>query len=363
MTNSGIIKLTVLLCIAVPFVLSALLSPVAIRLSKRIGAIDVPRDNRRMHTEPVPRFGGMSIFIAAIVAFTLIRMVFDMMIPVSERDGEPTDKIFAIIVGGVLIYIVGVIDDLKGMKPVIKFACQILCASAVFFLGIRIPGISLLGLSFAGNMTGDLIFSFIVTVAWIVVITNTINLIDGLDGLAAGVAAIASLSIGYAAYIHGHYTVTLCMVALAGAAGGFLPFNFFPARIFMGDSGSLFLGFMLATTSIISPAKGATVVATVVPVLVLGVPIFDVFFAVLRRISKGRPIFSADKGHLHHQLAYIGMGQRRAVLMLYGISSVMGIAAIVFSRDLYVESIFLFCIALLFIVVLIWDWNKEDSEK
>jgi UDP-GlcNAc:undecaprenyl-phosphate GlcNAc-1-phosphate transferase len=361
MTDVLIIRIVVLACFGLPFLLSALLTPIAIRLSPHIGAIDIPKDERRMHKIPIPRFGGMAIFIGAIITFTLIGSVFHVFIPEAERFGEPVDKIFAIIVGGALIYVVGVIDDLRGMRAIVKFLCQIICATVVFALGIRIPTISLLGLNFSGGTTGDLIASLIVTVVWIVIITNTINLIDGLDGLAAGVAAIASLSIAYAAYIHGHYTVALCMVALAGAAGGFLPFNFYPAKVFMGDSGSLFLGFMLATISVISPDKGATAVATLVPVLVLGVPIFDTIFAVLRRITNKRPIFSADKGHLHHQLANIGMGQRRAVLMLYGISSVMGIAAIVFSRGLYVESILLFGVAIVFIIVLIWEWNKEKS--
>ncbi|MDR2156642.1 MAG: undecaprenyl/decaprenyl-phosphate alpha-N-acetylglucosaminyl 1-phosphate transferase [Clostridiales Family XIII bacterium] len=361
MTDATIIRLIVILCFAAPFCLSALFSPAAIRLSAKIGAIDVPKDERRMHRKPIPRFGGMAIFLSATLVFVLIYLAFHTFIPAVEQEGEPVAKIPVIVLGGILIYIVGVVDDLKGLGAGVKFACQIFCAAAVFFLGIRIPAISLLGLNFSGGTSGDLVAGFIVTVGWIVVITNTINLIDGLDGLAAGVAAIAALSIAYAAYIHGHYTVTLCMVALAGAAGGFLPFNFYPAKIFMGDSGALFLGFMLATVSIISPAKGATAVATLVPVFVLGIPIFDVFFAVLRRISNRRSIFSADKGHLHHQLAYIGMGQRRAVLMLYGISSVMGISAIVFSRKLYVESILLFGVALVFIVVLIWDWNKGKS--
>jgi UDP-GlcNAc:undecaprenyl-phosphate GlcNAc-1-phosphate transferase len=204
------------------------------------------------------------------------------------------------------------------------------------------------------------VVSFIVTVLWIAFITNTINLIDGLDGLAAGVTALAALSIGYAAFLEGQVLVTLCMVVCAGAALGFLPYNFYPARIFMGDSGALYLGFMLASISVIGPAKSATMVATIVPVLVLGVPIFDVLFAIMRRLIRRKSIFSADRGHLHHQLSNIGMGQRRAVLMLYGISAIMGISAIILSRRLYTEALFLFCTALLFIVLLIWEWNTKD---
>ena len=148
-------------------------------------------------------------------------------------------------------------------------------------------------------------------------ITNTVNLIDGLDGLAAGTSAIASLCIAYVAYIHGMYLASGAMLALAGGALGFLPYNFYPARIFMGDGGSLFLGFLLSTMSILGPVKSATIVAVIIPVLVLGVPIFDTAFAIFRRLVNKRPIMEADKGHLHHRLMKLGYGQRRATLMLY----------------------------------------------
>jgi UDP-GlcNAc:undecaprenyl-phosphate GlcNAc-1-phosphate transferase len=187
-----------------------------------------------------------------------------------------------------------------------------------------------------------------------------INLIDGLDGLAAGVAGIAALSISYSAYITGYSTVAFAMAVLAGAALGFLPFNFYPAKVFMGDCGAMFLGFAIASVAIISPAKGATIVAIIAPVLVLGVPAFDVAFAMIRRRLRGQPVFEADKGHLHHQLSRIGIGQRRSALMLYGISGIMGIAAIMFTRDNFLEAIGLFLIAVLFIVVLIWGWNQKN---
>jgi UDP-GlcNAc:undecaprenyl-phosphate GlcNAc-1-phosphate transferase len=245
------------------------------------------------------------------------------------------------------------------MRALVKLGGQIFTAIVAFALGIRIPAIGILGLNFAQDEVGGLLLSFVITVVWIVLIINTINLIDGLDGLAAGVAAIASLAIAYAAYIHGFYVVTFSMMALAGSAIGFLPFNFFPAKVFMGDSGSMFLGFILASISIIGPAKGATIMATAMPVLVLAVPIFDVGFAMIRRMAHGRSIFEPDKGHLHHQLARIGMGQRRSVLMLYGVSGVMGIAAVTFSRAHYIEAGSLFAIAVVFIMILIWDWNKE----
>jgi UDP-GlcNAc:undecaprenyl-phosphate GlcNAc-1-phosphate transferase len=339
------------------------MTPVSIVFARKIGAIDIPSDERRMHEKPIPRFGGMAIFIAFMV--TLLICKDYILVKYEILVGTPlvTEKLTAVLLGGLLIYLVGVVDDLINMRALLKLVGQIGCAAVAFILGIRIPAINILGIQFQQDQAGGIILSFLITVVWIVLITNTINLIDGLDGLAAGVAAIASLAIAYAAYIHGFYVVTFSMMALAGSAIGFLPFNFYPAKVFMGDSGSMFLGFILASISIIGPAKGATIMATAMPMLVLAVPIFDVGFAMIRRMAHGRSIFEPDKGHLHHQLARIGMGQRRSVLMLYGVSGVMGISAISFSRAHYVESGGLFVIAMVFIMILIWDWNKNEGEN
>jgi UDP-GlcNAc:undecaprenyl-phosphate GlcNAc-1-phosphate transferase len=361
-----VLKLTVLLCVAAPFVAAVLMTPLSIRVAKKIGAIDMPKDDRRMHKQPIPRFGGLAIFVATSLMLLIIR---EWVMPYISRTfpyyvhGEPYANLSGILVGGILIYVLGVLDDLHNLNAVLKFFCQIVIASITFLLGVRIPAIRLLGLDFGGDSLGALVVSYLVTIIWIVGITNTINLIDGLDGLAAGVTVISAVAIGYSAYIQGYYTVTFVMLALAGSGLGFLPFNFFPAKTFMGDGGALFLGFMLASVSILDPAKGATVVAISVPVLVLGVPIFDILFAILRRVKVGRSIFSADKGHLHHQLSGIGMGQRRAVLMIYGISGIMGIAAILLTRRLYLEAGFLFLIALLFILLFVWDWNKRGKKQ
>jgi UDP-GlcNAc:undecaprenyl-phosphate GlcNAc-1-phosphate transferase len=220
--------------------------------------------------------------------------------------------------------------------------------------------IKLIGLNLTDGSVGNLVVSFIITIVWIVAIVNMINLIDGMDGLATGVVGISSLAIAYAGYLRGNYDITLGMCTVAGSAVGFLPFNFYPAKSFMGDSGAMFLGFMLASVSVMGQAKGTTIVAIVAPVVVLGVPLFDVLFAVFRRLLRGQSILRADKGHLHHQLSRIGMGQRRTVIMLYGITSVMGVAAILLSRNLILEPIFLFGVAILFIIVLIWKWNAKD---
>lgn len=323
--------------------LALVFTPIAIKLAPKIGAIDIPKDNRRMHTKAMPRFGGLAIYIGTVSSMLIF-------LPFST-------SLLGIIAGGTLMFVVGIIDDIKGMPAKIKLGFQVLCAIILFQFSVRI--------SFISNPFGEgyyflpWIVSLLVTVIWIVGITNTINLIDGLDGLAAGVAFIASISIAYIAYIDLRIEICMAMLAIAGSALGFLPYNFNPAKIFMGDGGSLFLGFMLAGLSVMGPLKSATMVATVVPVLVLGLPIFDTAFAILRRLVNKRPIMEADKGHLHHRIMAVGLGQRRTVLMLYGISGVMGVAAILMSRDLFVESFFLVLIAATFIYVFLTDQSSK----
>jgi UDP-GlcNAc:undecaprenyl-phosphate GlcNAc-1-phosphate transferase len=363
--------LIVLAALGLAFIISFVMTPFARRLAVKTNALDIPIDDRRMHRKPMPLLGGLAIFVGTTIAILAVQFIFLPLVLEYLQTNQIVhnrteiligiQKLDAALIGGVLIFIVGLIDDYNNMKAWIKFLCQIACASMVFLMGIRVDLI--FGHDFGVDTTLGFILNFLLTIIWIVGITNTINLIDGLDGLAAGVAAIASISIAYTAYIHGMYTVTLAMLALAGAALGFLPFNFNPAKIFMGDAGSLYLGFMLAVISIIGPVKSATIVATIVPVLVLGLPIFDVAFAILRRIVNKKPIMAPDKAHLHHRLIDSGMGIKRSVLMLYGISGIMGIAAIVFSRDYLFEAVGLFIIAILFILLLIWDWNIESKDK
>ena len=323
----------------VSFVLSLLMTPVAIRVAPKIGAIDVPKDGRRMHTKAMPRFGGLAIFTGSTVSMAIF-LNFD-------------HRIIGILVGGVLIYILGVLDDLRNLPAKVKFMGQISIAIIMYMFDIRIKFIT--NFFGEGKSYFGVALCFVVTIIWIVGITNTVNLIDGLDGLAAGTSAIASLCIAYVAYIHGMYLVAGSMLALAGGALGFLPFNFYPAKIFMGDGGSLYLGFMLSTLSILGPIKSATIVAVIIPVLVLGLPIFDTAFAIFRRLVNKRPIMEADKGHLHHRLMSLGYGQRRATLMLYCVSGIMGVAAVTYSRGLWVETIGLFAISFLMIYIFLTD--------
>ena len=355
-------KLELLGVFMMAFAIAAAVSPLAIWIAPKIGAMDIPKDNRRMHSRAMPRVGGLAIVAGAEITL----LVF--------MHSEP--KILAVMLGGLLMYLLGVVDDLKDLGAKIKFGCQTLVAILMYAFGLKIEFIT--NYFDSGVLRFGSVLCFIVTVLWIVGITNTINLIDCLDGLAAGVAAIACLSVAYVAYIHGDrfgmLIVCVSMVALAGSCAGFLPFNFYPARIFMGDGGSLFLGFMIAAFSVVGPLKRSTLIAVIVPVLVLGIPIFDTFFAILRRLVNRKPIMQADRGHLHHRLMASGYGQRRAVLMLYAISGIMGMAAVLVSRELIMDALLLVVIASIFLYVFLTDPNhrmpqikavnvEEDEER
>lgn len=332
---------TLVLSFFVAFVLAFLVTPIAIKVAPKVGAIDVPKDNRRMHKKAMPRFGGMAIFAGVFVSMILLL--------------HTSQKIMIILAGGTVMYLLGVIDDIKNLRARTKFLVQIAVATCMYLGDIRVSFLS----NFFGYGRAELntVICFVVTVIWIVGITNSVNLVDGLDGLAAGTVAIASLCIAYVGYIHGMYLSTSALLALAGGALGFLPFNFHPSKIFMGDSGSLFLGFMMSTLSIIGLVKQATVVAVIIPVLVMGFPIFDTVYAIFRRIVKGRPIMEADKMHLHHRLMTLGYGQRRATLMLYCVSGIMGVSAVTVSRGLYVETLGLYSISALMIYIFLTDAN------
>ncbi len=327
----------------IALVISFLSTPLAIKIAPKIGAMDIPKDSRRMHSKVMPRFGGMAIVLGSVISMMFF-LSFD-------------DRIPKIILGGIIIYGIGIADDLFDLPAKAKFIGQFLVAVMIYGMNIRITFIT----NFFGEGNSQLgaFLCFFITVFWIVGITNTVNLIDGLDGLAAGTSAIASFCIAYVAYIHGTYLVAGTMLALAGASLGFLPFNFYPSKIFMGDGGSLYLGYMLGTLSILGTVKSATLVAVIIPVLVLGVPIFDTMFAILRRFINKRPIMEADKGHLHHRLMSLGYGQRRATLMLYGISAIMGVAAVTYSRGLIVETLGLAGITLMYIYVFLTDIDNS----
>lgn len=292
-----------------------ILIPWVVRLAYRIGKVDTP-DARKVHTVPIPRLGGVAIFLGFLVGLTAL----ELLVPgeLFALDG-PLKGVF---VGGALMFLVGIVDDLRPLPAKLKFGLQIAAALAAYYYGVRIEFVS-------NPWTGGLTFlpgivPMALTVFWLVGITNTINLIDGLDGLAGGVSLIAAGTIGVIALQTNQPIVGLLALALAGSTIGFLRYNFNPAKIFMGDGGALFLGFTLAAIAIMGVLKLIAAVAFVLPLLILGVPILDTAFAILRRAWNRKPIFSPDRGHLHHRLLDAGLTQRRAVLVIYGICLVLG---------------------------------------
>ncbi len=347
----------VILALVIAFVVAFLTTPLSIKLAHKLGVIDVPKDTRRVHSKPIPRFGGLAIVCGSMAA---------MIIPAGMNS-----QIKVAMIGGILMYLLGAADDMFNLRPIVKFAGQWAIATLVFAMGVRIRFLSNIFVSLTASHDTNLMLSntvaYIITVLWIVGITNSVNLMDGLDGLAAGTTAIMALSLAYVAYIHGirlgMMPVCVALCAVAGGCLGFLPYNFSPAKTFMGDGGALYLGYMIAVLSVISPLKRATIVGLVIPILTLAVPLFDTGFAMFRRILRHESIMKADKGHLHHHLMRAGFGQRRSVLIIYGIVGIMGMAAVLVSRELYKDAIFLAMIAFLFLIIIIVPKQEKKSIK
>jgi len=285
------------------------ITPRVMDLAIKVGALDIP-DERKVHKGLIPRMGGLAIYVGFVIAVLASMHV--------------SREIMGLLVGGTVILIVGIIDDLKPLPARVKLLGQIVAAAVLVMFDIRIDWLT--------NPFGDMLYvdylAIPLTILWVVGLTNTVNLIDGLDGLAAGVSTIASVTILLVALQQNFWTVAILTAALAGSALGFLQYNFNPAKIFMGDTGSMFLGYMLAAISILGAVKSAATIALIVPIVALGLPILDTAFAIIRRYMSGRPIFKPDKGHLHHRLLEMGLTQKQAVLLMYVISGCLGLSAI-----------------------------------
>ncbi len=313
------------------FIVAFMVTPYSIKIAKKIGAIDIPKDDRRMRKKPIPKLGGVAVI--AGFAISLIYLVAVMSIEGSINlfdNNEYFKKLVGIGLGVIIITITGIIDDTKTLKPLQKLFGQVLAAVVAVAFGVQINNIEIpyfnsLGLSYE--------VSIVATIIWILVITNAINLIDGLDGLSSGIALISCISLLIIFALNDSPMIAILMItSLIGALVGFLPFNFSPAKTFIGDTGSNFLGYILSVVSILGVAKTYTAVVIALPILVLGLPIFDVTWAIIRRIIKGKSIkaiFKADKGHLHHRLVANGFSQKQAVLVLYAVSAALGLFAII----------------------------------
>ncbi len=313
------------------FIVSFMATPYSIKIAEKIGAIDIPKDDRRMRKKSIPKLGGIAVITG--FAISLIYLVSVMNIEGSINlfdENQYFRKLIGLGLGTIIITITGIIDDTKTLKPLQKLFGQVLAAIVAVAFGIRISDTDI---PFINNITLSHEISLVVTVIWIVGITNAINLIDGLDGLSSGIALISCISLLIIFALNYSPIIAILMItSLIGALVGFLPFNFSPAKTFIGDTGSNFLGYILSIVSILGAAKTYTAVVIALPMLVLGLPIFDVVWAIIRRIIKGKSIkaiFMADKGHLHHRLIARGFSQKQAVLVMYAMSAALGLFAII----------------------------------
>lgn len=327
---------SILWALGLSFIFSFLLVPVAKRLAFLLGAVDKP-NARKVHQKIMPRLGGVSIFCGFWLALFLTIENHRVLLP-----------FFA---GALVLFVVGVIDDMKELPAKVKLFGQIVAASIVAIFGTRIDYVTNVF-----NYEGNILplaewFAIPLTIIWIIGIINAINLIDGLDGLASGLSAIAALTMGILAFFNKDMLLAVILFALLGASLGFLPYNFNPASIFMGDTGSMFLGYALGVSSLMAAAKSLTFISVCIPILILGVPIFDTLFAIIRRMLSGKPIFEADKAHLHHQFLKRGFSHKRTVLTIYALSAGLSVSALILSA-LTTQKGFFFIVIILTTVIL-----------
>lgn len=324
--------------LVVAFIAAILLTPLVKRLAFRLGAVDAP-NYRKVHARIMPRLGGLAIFCAFMIGFFFLKFM----------TGFEKDYAYAILIAATIIVITGIVDDMREISAKAKLLGQLIAACIVVFVGdIQMNFINL-------PFDGILNFGWLaapLTILWIVGITNAVNLIDGLDGLAAGVSTIALATLAAMAMIMGNGIVIAMASILAAATLGFLFFNFHPAKIFMGDTGALFLGFMIAVLALLG-FKNVAFISFVIPIIILGVPISDTFFAIVRRVRENKKWSDPDKSHLHHRLLDLGFTHRQTVLLIYAIAAVFGVVAIVFSMAKVWGAILLIAVLLVAIELLV----------
>lgn len=317
------------------------MTPIVRVLAFRIGAIDVPADERRMHKKPIPRIGGLAIFFAFVIT------------TIAFCEVNPT--MLTLWFGGLVLVCMGVLDDVFRLNAWIKLVFQIAVAFIAVYQGVTIDYIN-----FFGTYVNFGIWSIPITVIWIVGLTNAINIIDGLDGLACGVSIICSLSLFCVALISSQPIWALLTAILVGSCAGFLPFNRHPAKIFMGDTGALFLGFTLSILSIEGIFKTHMLLSFLIPLSIFGLPLFDTAFAIIRRILRGESPFAADGEHIHHKLMKMGFGQKYSVRILYAVCGILGISAVMFTHEKFYKTALIAIVGFaLFILMSILFKNEE----
>ena len=345
----------------IAFVTAFMLTPHTIKLAKRLGAVDTPKDQRRINKITMPRLGGLAVITGFIVSIVYLLIVMSIEGNINLIEDNTHIKLIGFVLGALVIGVTCFIDDVKGVKAIIKLIAQIVAALVCIKSGILIENVSL---PFIDGSKIPIAVYEVVTIFWIVGITNALNLIDGLDGLSTGITLISCLSLLIIFSLNGSPLISIILItALGGSLVGFLPYNFNPAKTFIGDTGSNFLGYCLAVISILGIAKTYTAIVIVAPIIVLALPLFDTVFAVIRRVIKGKSlkaIIEPDANHLHHKMLRKGFSQKQAVLVLYGISAVFGMFAIILMESGILKAL---SFALIIIVVIAIGYKEFFKQR
>ena len=340
----------------IPFAIALIVSffacPIAKKIAVRFNAIDVPKDDRRMHKKPVALMGGLAVITGFLVSVFYVFLVYRPDELIDWIGDVSPAKIIGFFAALLIIIAMGIIDDIHPLSAKVKFPIQLAAAAIVVLTGTKIKYFTI-SVKDIKYVSIDDTLSVVLSILWIVGITNAINLIDGLDGLAAGVTGIASLSLFVVAVMMSpdiHAVFAVLYVALAGSVMGFLPYNFNPAKIFIGSTGAYFLGFMMSVISIEGATKAYTALTMVVSLIALGLPIFDTAFAIIRRVLNGKPIGQPDRGHIHHRLVDMGISPKFSVTILYVVSGALGLVSILLANKGLLPAIILVVIISVFVV-------------
>lgn len=306
---------------------SLALTPLLRRLCTKLKWLDEPRDNRRVHQKAIARPGGLAILASVLIALLALPLVDNLVTQTLVRDRW---QLLMVLAPAIFVSLVGLYDDIRGANATIKFLGLAVAGTVFYAMGGRIENLSL---PFFDSIHLPAAISYLATILWIVGVTNAFNLIDGIDGLAAGAGLFSSVVVLVVSLMLGHPHVTVVALVLSGALIGFLRYNFNPASIFLGDSGSLFIGFTLAAISLQGTQKASTAVAIAIPLMAFGLPVIDTGFSMARRFLSGKPVFQGDREHIHHMLLARGWSQRRAAFVLYGVCAVLGLISLLFVNE------------------------------
>jgi len=353
----------------VAFVTAFMAVPHTMKFARKVGAVDTPKDKRRINKVTMPRLGGLAIICGFVVSVVYLLITMSVEKTINLGFENLYIKLIGFLVGGLVIGATCFYDDVKGAKALVKLGAQVIAAIIVCACGIKIDNIDLRFI----NLVLPQWCYYILTVFWIVGITNAINLIDGLDGLSTGISIISCVSLLMIFSLNGSPLISIVLItALGGALCGFLPYNFNPAKTFMGDTGSNFLGYCLAIISILGIAKTYTAIVIVAPIIVLALPLFDTIFAIFRRLKNGKSIkaiMQPDAGHLHHKMLRAGFTQRQAVLIMYGFSASLGMFAVILLESGWIKALIFAAIIALIVFTGYKEFfaqnllNQNDAEK